>query len=304
MFGTSIHWTTFFYLLIEIFIVLFVFLKSEKLKHNNLNRFLILGGLFILYNLTGGLLPIDNFPGPFILQYVITYGVAIAMCVYVVRYLYNEYDISVLKFRLTVSNIAYYVIGCFLLLFLVPYYLTDSIDMGRIYFSLPVSAICLYICWAFFKKISNPLNPNKFILRRNRLSLISITCIALLPILTVIGDYQWLTFTVINISFFAITAMEIDRYLYLLEHKSKLVEVLEFYKDNKEQFLKPKFLNKGLTRREFEIAMSVLGDRSYKEIGDDLFIAESTVSKHASNIFKKMNVKSRAEFLKRFKSKK
>ena len=304
MFGTSIHWTTFFYLLIETFIVLFVYLKSERLKYNNLNRFLILGGLFILYNFTGGLLPIDNFPGPFILQYIITYGVAIAMCVYVVRYLYNEYDISVLKFRLTVSNIAYYVIGCFLLLFLVPYYVTDSIDLGRIYFSLPVSAICLYICWAFFKKISNPSNPNTFILRRNRLSLISITCIAVLPILTVIGDYQWLTFTVINISFFAITAMEIDRYLYLLEHKSKLVEVLEFYKDNKEQFLKPKFFNKGLTRREIEIAMSVLGDRSYKEIGDDLFIAESTVSKHASNIFKKMNVKSRSEFLKRFKSKK
>lgn len=304
MFGTSLHWTTFFYLLIEICIVLFVFFKSQKLKHNNLNRFLILGTLFILYNFTGGLLPVEDFPGPYILQYVITYGVAIAMCVYVVRYLYNEYDISVLKFRLTVSNIAYYVVGCFLLLFLVPFYFTDSIDLGRLYFSLPVSAICLYICWAFFKKISNPSNPNAFILRRNRLSLISITCIAVLPILTLIGDYQWLTFTVINISFFAITAMEVDRYLYLLEHKSKLVEVLEFYKDNKEQFLKPKFFNKGLTRREIEIAMSVLGDRSYKEIGDDLFIAESTVSKHASNIFKKMDVNSRAEFLQRFKSKK
>lgn len=304
MFGTSLHWTTFFYLLIEICIVLFVFFKSQNLKHNNLNRFLILGALFILYNFTGGLLPINNFPGPFILQYIITYGVAIAMCVYVVRYLYNEYDISVLKFRLTVSNIAYYVIGCFLLLFLVPFYFTDSIDMGRIYFSLPVSAICLYICWAFFMKISNPSNPNTFILRRNRLSLISITCIAVLPILTVIGDYQWLTFTVINISFFAITVMEVDRYLYLLEHKSKLVEVLEFYKDNNEQFIKPKFFNKGLTRREIEIAMSVIGDKSYKEIGDDLFIAESTVSKHASNIFKKMNVKSRTEFLERFKSKK
>tara|TARA_R110000764_G_scaffold191184_1_gene276399 strand:+ start:204 stop:662 length:459 start_codon:yes stop_codon:yes gene_type:complete len=151
--------------------------------------------------------------------------------------------------------------------------------------------------------MSNPINSNKFILRRNRLSLISITCIAVLPLLTVIGDYQWLTFTVINISFFMITAMEIDRYLYLLEHKSKLVEVLEFYSENKEQFLKPKFFNKGLTRREIEIAMSVLGDRSYKEIGEDLFIAESTVSKHASNIFKKMNVNSRAEFLSRFTSK-
>lgn len=304
MFGTSIHWTTFFYLLIEIFIVLFTFFQSKRLRHNNLNRFLILGCLFILYNFTGGLLPMKNFYGPFILQYIITYGVAIAMCVYVAYYFYNEYDISFLKFGLTVSNIAYYVVGCFILLFLVPYFITNSIDVGRFYFSVPVSAICLYICWAFYIRISNPEHVNKFILRRNRLSLISITCIALLPLLTIIGDYQWLTFTVINISFFMITAMEVDRYLYLLEHKSKLVEVLEFYKDNKEQFLKPKFFNKGLTRREIEIAMSVLGEKSYKEIGDDLFIAESTVSKHASNIFKKTNVRNRAEFLKRFKSKK
>ncbi|MGB5820350.1 MAG: LuxR C-terminal-related transcriptional regulator [Saonia sp.] len=126
------------------------------------------------------------------------------------------------------------------------------------------------------------------------------TCIAVLPILTVIGDYQWLTFTVMNIAFYAVTAMEIDRYLYLLEHKSKLVEVLEFYKDNKETYLNPKFLNKGLTRREIEISLSILDNYSYKEIGEDFCIAESTVSKHASNIFKKTNVSSRTEFLSRF----
>ncbi|MDF4220874.1 LuxR C-terminal-related transcriptional regulator [Maribacter sp. M208] len=43
---------------------------------------------------------------------------------------------------------------------------------------------------------------------------------------------------------------------------------------------------------------------SYKNIAKDLFIAESTVSKHASNIFKKSGVKNRTEFLKRFRKKK
>lgn len=226
------------------------------------------------------------------------------MCVYVVQYLYNEYDIVFLKFHLTVSNIAYYVVGCFIILFLTPYFFTNSIDMGRVYFSIPVSAICLYICWAFFRRISNFPSPNTYIIRRNKLSLLTITCIAILPILTVIGDYQWLTFSVINIAFYAISAIEIDRYLYLLEHKSKLDQVLLFYKDNQEKFLKPKFLNKGLTRREIEITMSILERRTYREIGDDFFIAESTLSKHASNIFKKMNVRSRAEFETRFVSKK
>ncbi|WP_299801193.1 LuxR C-terminal-related transcriptional regulator [uncultured Maribacter sp.] len=304
MFGTSLHWTTFFYLLVDVFIVLFAIFQSKRIRHNNLNRFIVLGLLFIFYNLTGGLLPINNFPGPFILQYIITYGVAIAMCVYVVQYLYNEYDIVFLKFHLTVTNIACYVVGCFVILFLTPYFFTNSIDLGRVYFSIPVSAICLYICWAFSRRISNLPNANTHIVRRNKLSLLTITCIAILPILTVIGDYQWLTFSVINLAFYTITAIEIDRYLYLLEHKSKLDQVLLFYQDNQEKFLKPKFLNKGLTRREIEITMSILDRRTYKVIGDDFCIAESTVSKHASNIFKKMNVKSRAEFETRFISKK
>lgn len=95
--------------------------------------------------------------------------------------------------------------------------------------------------------------------------------------------------------------MEIDRYLYLLRNKSKLNEVLDFYRDKKEKMLLPKILNQGLTRREIEIALSILDSMTYKEIGEELFIAENTVSKHASNIFKKTDVKNRTQFLNRFK---
>lgn len=304
MFDTSIHWTTFFLLLVDVFLVVFAIFQSAKLKHNNVNRYLILGTLFISYNATGGFLPYNNFPGPFILQYIITYGVAIGMCIYVVYYLYKEYDIHFLKVHLSVFNIAAYVTGCFLILFLLPYFITDSLDLGRAFFTVPVSAICLYVSWAFYKRISNPTNPNILILRRNRLSLISITCISLLPLLTLIGDYQWLTFSIVNISFFMITAIEIDRYLYLLKNQGQLIEVFDFYKDNKARFLTPQFFNKGLSRREIEIAISILSNKTYKVIGEELFIAESTVSKHASNIFKKTEVKNRTEFLTRFKPKK
>ena len=300
MFGTSLHWTTFFYTLIDLILIILAFIQSRRLEHTNLSRYIILGALFVVYNLTGGLLPIDNFPGPFITQYIITYGVAIAMCVYVVKYLYNEYDIIVLKFRLTVSNIAYYVIACFLLLFLVPYYFNDSIELSRIYFSVPVSAICLYICWAFFKKISDPEKPYPFVVRRNRFSLISIVCIGLLPILTVVGDYPWLTFSVMNTAFYCITFMEIDRYLYFLENKGKMREVFNYYSNLKSDSIASQFDKNGLSRREMEIAMSILENKNYKQIAKDLFIADSTVSKHASNIFKKMDVKNRVTFLKQF----
>ena len=138
---------------------------------------------------------------------------------------------------------------------------------------------------------------------RNKLSILSVTCMGLLPILTVIGDYQWLTFTIVNISFFAITAIEIDRYLYFLEHKKKMSALMNYYKYEKEKELSPKFYKRGLTRRQIEMAMSILDERTYKEIGEEYFIAEKTVSKHASNIFKKTGVKNRTEFLDRFRTK-
>lgn len=300
MFGTSIHWTTFFYLLVDGLIVSFAFIRRVKLKHNGFNRYLVLGLLFVLYNLTGGFLPYENFFGPFILQYVITYGVAITMSVYLVYYFLKEYDINFLTPNLNIVKIAVYSLICFVGFFLLPYYLTGSLNIARISFIIPISVICVYIIWAFSVKISNPKNPNSFVLRRNRLSLVSISCIVLLPFLTIIGDYQWLTFSIVNTSFFCVTAIEIDRYLFFLENKNKLSELFAYYETTREQPFNRQLLNKSLTKREIEIALAILDNLSYKEIGEEMFIAEKTASKHASNIFKKTGVKNRTEFLERF----
>jgi|TARA_R110002033_G_scaffold77030_1_gene128737 DNA-binding CsgD family transcriptional regulator len=304
MFGTSIHWTTFFYLLIDTFIVLLTLYFSRKYPRSSLSRFLYLGLLFIAYNTTGGFLPINNFPGPFILQYIITYGVAIALCVYIVYYLYKEYDIVVLKFNSSIRNLAILASVSFIVLFLIPYFLTDSLKSARFLFTIPISVIAFIFLFIFYRRISNPSNPNAFILRRNKLSVISVTSIALLPICTVIGDFQWLTFTVMNIAFYAITAIEIERYLYFIENNNRMYEVFALKKKKRNESIEQKIIYEDLTRREIEVALSILGDLSYRNIAKDLFIAESTVSKHASNIFKKTGVRNRREFLIRFRKKK
>ncbi len=304
MFGTSIHWTTFFYLLIDTFIVLFATIQSFNLKRKTLKRFLTLGIFFILYNLTGGFLPIDNFPGPYIVQYIITYAIAIALCVYLAYYLYKEYDITILKDHFSIKNISIMMSMCFVFLFLIPFYATDSVDIARAAFTLPVAGLALYFLRAFQQRIKNIPKRNSFTIRRYKLSMLCIICIALLPLLTIIGDYQWLTFTVMNSAFFAITTIEIDRYLYFLENKNKMFEVFSFYRENKEKLSDSKLIYQSLTRREIEIAISILNRNTYKQIGENFFIAERTVSKHASNIFKKTGVKNKVEFLKRFNPKK
>lgn len=302
MFGTSIHWTTFFYLLIDTLIVLFTFYISRKKTHSSLRRFLYLGILFIAYNATGGFLPVESFPGPLILQYIITYGVAIVLCIYIVYYLYKEYDIVVLKFNSSIKNLALFTTGSYIILFLVPYFFTNSLDSARFLFTIPISFAAIIFLVIFYGRISNQSNPNAFILRRNKLSIISVSAIALLPICTVIGDYQWITFTVMNIAFYAIAIIEIDRHLFFLKNKNKLYEVFLFNKEHVNKVNESKIIYGNLTPREIEIAMSILSNLSYKKIANDLFIAKSTVTKHASNIFKKTNVRNRTEFINRFRS--
>lgn len=144
MFGTSIHWTTFFYLLIDTIIVVIAVVQNAKLKRLSLRRYITLGLLYIAYNLTGGFLPTDKFPEPIIVQYIITYGVAIVLCVYIVYYLYKDYDIKFLKYGSTIPNIAI-LVGCsFILLFLIPYFLTNSLDSARFLFTIPISIIAFY----------------------------------------------------------------------------------------------------------------------------------------------------------------
>ena len=55
--------------------------------------------------------------------------------------------------------------------------------------------------------------------------------------------------------------------------------------------------NSKLTDREVEIMNGILNNESYKTLAENLFISESTVSKHASNIFRKLNCKNKKELI-------
>lgn len=52
----------------------------------------------------------------------------------------------------------------------------------------------------------------------------------------------------------------------------------------------------GLTEREKEVAWLLYRGYTNRQIGEDLFIAETTVKKHVSHIYEKMQVMSRKEF--------
>lgn len=61
--------------------------------------------------------------------------------------------------------------------------------------------------------------------------------------------------------------------------------------------LKDELEAKGLTRREIEVAEMIRNGLSNKEAANQLFVTEKTVKFHLTNIYKKMNVKSRSQLI-------
>ena len=60
-------------------------------------------------------------------------------------------------------------------------------------------------------------------------------------------------------------------------------------------------LLKDLSEREKEVLQYLLENAKRKEIAEKLFVTESTIKKHTSNIYKKLEVTSRAELLEKLK---
>lgn len=57
----------------------------------------------------------------------------------------------------------------------------------------------------------------------------------------------------------------------------------------------PELIN--LSTRELEVFEQLLSDKTLNHIAEDLFISESAVHFHCKNIYKKLNVSSRRQFL-------
>lgn len=88
--------------------------------------------------------------------------------------------------------------------------------------------------------------------------------------------------------------------LALVNHASRLMNgsQISFHKNGISYEERCKEL--GLTARQSEIAKFLIEAKSYKEISERLYISEKTVSRHATDIFNKLKVKSRFELMNLF----
>lgn len=114
------------------------------------------------------------------------------------------------------------------------------------------------------------------------------------PVITIITGYQGLNVSLVNV-FFLLTVLT---YIYdlLLEQRqeNEALARIGFFNDSRNIF------DYDLSRRQLEVASLILRDVQFAEIAVMLHLAPKTVSKHASDIYKKTNTVSVEHFKQKF----
>lgn len=302
MFGTEIHWTTFIILLVQITLLPFLYINYlYDTKNVYRRRFLKLTLTFIFYNLFSGLFPDENIEFvPMLLQNIIAYGVGIIYVLYFVYYIYNEFHIAPYKF-FSVNSIILYLTTLFIVLFLIPQLLGYDLNTTRkLFIFIPLILAIIYSIKTSIRLFHLYQKESKNALQKHyKLRVISanvgVFSLLMLPIIISFGDYQYIEQPLVNLGYFVMLNAYLKNQIYN-QRKNNLI-INELSKNSSETTsIETLFNNFQLTTKEKEIASLILEGHKYKEIADLVFITDKTVSKHASNIFKKTAVKNRKEF--------
>ena len=310
MFGSEMRLITFVIIIIECFIALnFIFSSFQFPENKGIKRFIKLTICMLLYNLFSGLFPDKNIQLiPLIIQHITSYAVGILAALYYVNYLYKEYDIKEYKL-LSLKSLLMVIVLSFIAFFIIPLALTrDLILSKKLFIYIPI-AIGIYFLARVGGNLYSLYNIEvDFNERHYRLRIISVflalLSIVSMPVIVSFGDFQTIELLVVNFGYLVLTFILLRDLVFQEQKRTAFLKKMGYIsgQDTNENIsIVKKFSDFQLTQREIEISSLILEDKTYKHISDTLFIAEGTVSKHASNVYKKTNTKNKENFISSFK---
>lgn len=304
VFNTEMELTTLVSVILQFYIVVHFSIEYLKTSKPSGLRFLNLTIYLLIYNIVSGLLPNENYKFfPMNLQMLLAYAVGVGVALYYVYYIYKEFHIKAPGY-LSLKVISIVLISSFLIILLIPTLLGIPFNDVKHFFLL----IPIILGTMFLYNVSRPLQKlylskqedyQKHLKHRIKTAYIALLCIVQLPIINLIGNFQIIEQSIVNVGYFILTYALIKNEIFIASQKEMFLESLGY--DESENVENSKslidiFETYNLTKREKEIAKLILQNFTYVEIGETLNISPKTVSKHASNIFSKAGFKSRDDF--------
>jgi DNA-binding CsgD family transcriptional regulator len=297
VFGTDMHIVTFAFVIIEVLffiqqLTFYIQRPSEKRR----KYYLILLGLLIAYNITGGLFPDPRIPIPINLQWNLAYGAGFLTGAYFPFYFYKAFDIKELGWHAK-YGVLIFLVAPFLLFFSIILPIYGDVERV-IWYGLAIPLVYAFFLIAqilFLIKKKYSSHPFSF---EAILTYSATAPWALLPVFSYAGTSQLVEVVTTNCGLIIITYIFLKN---ILEQNRKDFERLN-YLDRKETetreiFLVAKFDELSLTKRERDVADLMLGAMTSKKIADSLFISEGTVNKHIQSIYRKSSTKNRLDFI-------
>jgi DNA-binding CsgD family transcriptional regulator len=314
--GTEMHLVTLLFVCIET-VILFYLIIYRLARPDDKISFLdvILISLLLVYNITGGLLPDPGLPGSFFIQESIAYGTGFITPAYFPFYVYKGFGLEKMRFH-AYKGVCYFLIRPYIA-FVAVLGLTKNLEVAKNILILPV----LYALWVLIslaRAIRYKYDNNfKSADARQEATVLflSLSPWVGLPFITYFDLPQWTEACITNGGFLLLFALHLHRqvkrlraeYERLIESEKKLMtwnEQLKAEVDKRtkemEQMTRERCFEENsrqfnLTNREKEIVKLIFQGYTYKQIGEELFIAERTVAKHVQNIFEKVRVTNKME---------
>ncbi len=302
MFGTEITFIAFILTLVEIGVLFFQIINYLSRQHDqSIFRFLVLIVCFIFYNLSAGLFPDPDLQLNLIIQTSISVGSGIILAIYFYYYLVKEFNIKQDRI-FNLNTLAASLISTFFIFFILGSFIINDVLLAyQIYIVFPI-AISIYFCIRtvrFLYQKSQALDKEK---SHQKLMVtagyIGAIFMATMPVTVLFENHQEISSILVNMSFFLLCYAYIKRHIYQSKLEYEMITNIKQEVVSKES--KQNDFPHYLTPKELEISYLILLNLKYAEIADVLYITEKTVSKHASNIFKKAQCKNKIEYIEQF----
>ncbi len=293
MFGTEMKASTFFISIVEISILLYAVYQFSQANKKSFTkaqiRFIVLVFLFLFYNVCSGLFPDHKIQIPLLIQNTSAFGSGIVLACYYFYYLSKEFNIEQNRFfntKLLITTL----VGSFIIGYISVYLVTGNAALAKKSFILFPVIVSLYFCYKtlaflFHSKMNQFSSNHSPYFKLKVTGYTGIIFMATMPIVVFFGDFQVLNNSLVNCSFF------VSCYAFYLS--SNYLKAIKITSTENHIF-------ETLTKKEKEIAHLLLQQISYKKLAQELFIEYKTVTKHASNIFKKTNCSNLGEFISKY----
>ncbi|MGN7785793.1 response regulator transcription factor [Niabella sp. 22666] len=313
--GTEMHVVTFGFIFVELVLLLHLCIfKTARPDHSTTSLDITLLSLLVIYNIAGGLLPDRRLPGSYIFQESLAYATGFLTPCYFPHYVYKAFNLKGMIFHVKKGVALFLVLP--LAIFISVLYITKNISTAKEILIIPVG----YAAWVILSAAKSVKLKYGSLISINAKEELIVLCLCLtpwlcLPLIAYFDVSQWAEVTSTNLGFLLLFGLHLNNNVKLMKADYQQLQISKAKLETWNQALlsevekrtselerlsrEERFMQRckqfRLTQREREVALMVVMGNTYKQVAQQLYIAERTVAKHIQNIFIKLNVSNKTE---------